>query len=152
MPSSESWGIGEIPDLVAMARWLQMAGCDQLMLLPVGTMSGGTDGQASPYSACSAMAIDPIYLSLPAIDDFVPADDDARQHLAEVTHSPAVRFADVRRLKQAALWSAFERFLSDEWNNRTIRAGALAAFAARERWWLDDYALFQACEIGRAHV
>lgn len=148
MPSSESWGIGEIPDLVAMARWLQMSDCDQLMLLPVGTMAVG---QASPYSACSAMAIDPIYLSLPAIDDFVRAGgvehlpSDARQSLAVVTHSPAVRFAEVRRLKWFALSAAFERFVSDEWHNRTIRAGAFAGFASRERWWLDDYALFQAC-------
>jgi len=148
MPSSDSWGIGEIPDLVPMARWLQAAHCDQLMLLPVGTMA---EGQASPYSACSAMAIDPIYLSLASMEDFRRAGGvehlslELRQCLVTVTQSPRVRFADVRRLKQAALWSAFERFLSDEWNHRTIRAGVFAAFTARERWWLDDYALFQAC-------
>lgn len=148
MPSSGSWGIGEIPDLVPMARWLQAASCDQLMLLPVGTMSAG---QASPYSACSAMAIDPIYVSIASIEDFARAGGvehlpmDLRQCLATATASPSVRFADVRRVKAAALWAAFERFLSDEWNNRTIRAGAFAAFTSRERWWLDDSALFQAC-------
>jgi 4-alpha-glucanotransferase len=148
MPSSTSWGIGEIPDLAPMAHWLQAAGCDQLMLLPVGTMA---EGQASPYSACSAMAIDPIYLSLPAMEDFVRGGGveqlpiDARQTLVTIKQSRTVRFAAVRRLKALALWSAFERFLSEEWNNRTIRAGAFAAFTSRERWWLDDYALFQAC-------
>lgn len=146
--SSTSWGIGEIPDLVPMARWLRASACDQLMLLPVGTMAAG---QASPYSACSAMAIDPIYLSLTAMEDFARAggvehlSPDLRQCRMVVMQSPAVRFADVRRLKDAALWAAFERFLSDEWNNHTIRAGAFAAFTSRERWWLDDYALFQAC-------
>jgi 4-alpha-glucanotransferase len=148
MPSSSSWGIGEIPDLVPMAQWLQAAGCDQLMLLPVGTMA---EGQASPYSACSAMAIDPIYLSLSSIEDFARAGGveqlplDYRQSLVAVKQSATVKFADVRRLKHAALWAAFERFLSDEWNNRTIRAGEFAVFISRERWWLDDYALFQAC-------
>jgi 4-alpha-glucanotransferase len=48
MPGSRSWGIGEIVDLVPMGRWLQAAGCDALMLLPVGTMP---PGQSSPYSA-----------------------------------------------------------------------------------------------------
>ena len=131
-----------------MAQWLHTAGCDQLMLLPVGTMA---EGEASPYSACSAMAIDPIYVALPAVEDFARGGGveqlpfEARQVLASVQQSPVVRFADVRRLKRLALWSAFERFVSDEWNDRTIRAGAFAAFASRERWWLDDYALFQAC-------
>lgn len=150
MPSSVSWGVGEIPDLAPMARWLQRAGCDQLMLLPVGTMLE-REGQSSPYSACSAMAIDPIYLSLSVMEDFARAGGvahlplDARQNLAAVRQSPTVRFAAVRGLKHIALRAAFERFLSDEWNNRTIRAGAFAAFISDERWWLDDYALFQAC-------
>jgi 4-alpha-glucanotransferase len=151
MPSSGSWGIGEIPDLLPMAGWLQLAGCDQLMLLPVGTMGGGAEEQASPYSACSAMAIDPIYVSLTAMEDFARAGGvehlplEARQRLSSAKQSTLVRFADVRRLKHLSLWAAFERFLSDEWNNRTIRAGAFAVFISRERWWLEDYALFQAC-------
>ncbi len=150
MPSLSSWGIGEIPDLALMARWLQLAGCDQLMLLPVGTMAGGEE-QASPYSACSAMAIDPIYVSLSAMEDFARAGGveqwplEARQSLLGAKQSKSVRFAVVRRLKHGALWAAFEHFLSGEWNNLTLRAGAFAAFMSRERWWLDDYALFQAC-------
>lgn len=148
MPSSGSWGIGEIPDLVPMGQWLQAAAYDQLMLLPVGTMA---TGQSSPYSACSAMAIDPIYLSIPAIEDFASAGavetlaPAMRQRLDAARASAIVQFADVRVIKNAALWVAFDRFVSDEWNQRTIRAGAFAAFTHRERWWLDDYALFQAC-------
>ena len=148
MPSSSSWGIGEIPDLEHMAEWLAAAGCDELMLLPVGTMAAG---QASPYSACSAMAIDPIYLSLPAAEDFQRAGGEAalasddRARLERARLSPDVRFADVRQVKAAALAQAFASFVRDEWDQRTIRAGEYAGFVARERWWLDDYALFQAC-------
>jgi len=148
MLSSFSWGIGEIPDLVPMGEWLASAGCDQLMLLPVGTMPVG---QSSPYSACSAMAIDPIYVSLPAVEDFQRAGGvselpvELRERLDLVRRSPAVRFADVRQVKESALFLAFESFVADEWTNRTIRAGACAGFMSRERWWLDDYALFQAC-------
>ncbi len=148
MPSSRSWGIGEIPDLAPMGQWLQAAGCDQLMLLPVGTMPRG---QSSPYSACSAMAIDPIYLSLDGMDDFSRAggleclSSDARRWLDDARGSTRVRFAEVRELKDVALWRAFRQFVSDDWDQRTIRAGEFAAFTHRERWWLDDYALFQAC-------
>lgn len=148
MPSSSSWGIGEIPDLVSMGEWLAAAGGDQLMLLPVGTMP---PGQTSPYSACSAMAIDPIYVSLPAVEDFQRAGGAAamtlelRVRLDGARQSAGVRFDDVRQVKVPALFLAFECFIKDEWNHRTIRAGELAGFMSRERWWLDDYALFQAC-------
>ena len=131
-----------------MGQWLQLASCDLLMLLPVGTMS---PGQASPYSACSAMSIDPIYLSLPVMEDFARAGGvdglpgQMRHCLEAARASGRVRVADVRRVKDAALTMAFERFVRDEWNDHTVRAGEFAAFMSRERWWLDDYALFQAC-------
>jgi 4-alpha-glucanotransferase len=51
---------------------------------------------------------------------------------------------DVRRAKREALELAFAAFASDEWEQLTTRAAGLAAYVARERWWLDDYALFQA--------
>ena len=65
--SSRSWGIGDVNDIVPLAAWLASAGFSDLMLLPLGTMS---DGQSSPYSACSAMAIDPIYIDIESVDDF----------------------------------------------------------------------------------
>ena len=58
--------------------------------------------------------------------------------------SPTIRHDEVRRAKHEALAIAFDRFLADEWEQLTPRAAALAAYVARERWWLDDYALFQA--------
>jgi 4-alpha-glucanotransferase len=149
MPSSSSWGIGEIPDLAHMADWLAMAGCDELMLLPVGTMAAG---ESSPYSACSAMAIDPIYVSLTATEDFERASrlagwpPELSELLAWAQRSPVVRFSEVRRMKAIALARAFEWFVREEWDQRTIRAGKFAGFMSRERWWLEDYALFQACE------
>jgi len=149
MPSSASWGIGEIGDLEPFAPWLEAAGCDRLMLLPIGTMP---TGQTSPYSACSAMAIDPIYVSVPAMEDFqriggiAGLGEDNRRLIAAVRESPRLRIADVRRVKEAAIGLAFERFMRDEWTDRTTRAAAFAGFTSREKWWLDDYALFRACE------
>ena len=136
MPSSGSWGIGEIPDLVPMGQWLQAAAYDQLMLLPVGTMA---TGQSSPYSACSAMAIDPIYLSIEGIEDFSRAggldclSPDALRWRDEVRGSSRVRFAQVRELKEVALWIAFRQFVSDEWDARSIRAGDFAARSEERR-------------------
>ncbi len=149
MPSTNAWGIGEIGDLALFAAWLEAAHCDRIMLLPIGTMP---TGQTSPYSACSAMAIDPIYLSIEAVEDFRQVGgvgalgDDNRRLIADTRASARVRFADVRKVKEAAMALAWERFLRDEWAERTTRAADFAAFTAREKWWLDDYALFRACE------
>src|SRR5579864_1682351 len=63
-PATDSWGIGEIGDLRAVIQWLTGAGQRALQLLPINEMA---PGQQSPYSAISAMAIDPIFISISAI-------------------------------------------------------------------------------------
>ena len=145
--SSTSWGIGEIPDLVPLADWLARSGLDRLMLLPLGTMP---EGETSPYSAASTMGIDPIYIAMTEMEDFHAAGGvDAlpravREHLERARGATAVNYADVRRAKAGAVDVAFERFLASEWLRHSDRARDLSAFVERERWWLDDYALFQA--------
>jgi 4-alpha-glucanotransferase len=145
--SSDSWGIGELPDLAPLSAWMQSAGFDRLMLLPLSTM---VEGQASPYSAASAFAIDPIYIALDAMEDFARAGGVralsalGQQALADARLSGRVRHRDVRLVKREALQRAATRFISEEWESLSLRASAFAGYLSRERWWLDDYALFQA--------
>ena len=147
VPSSVSWGIGELADIEPLSVWLARGGFDRLMLLPIGTMEAD---QTSPYSAASAMAIDPIYIALPAVEDFVHAggvealSDAGRWYLSDARSTDRVRYESVRRAKREALDLAFAEFLRREWAQLTTRAAGLAAYIARERWWLEDYALFQA--------
>jgi 4-alpha-glucanotransferase len=148
--SSKSWGIGEIGDLVPMGRWLSRAGFDAWLLLPLNEMS---PGQHSPYAAMTAMAIDPIYLSLEAIDDFAAlggasslgADD--RAILEEVRAAPAIRYDAVRDLKVRALGRAFDRFEQEDVASRTGRAAGFNDFVAAQAWWLEDFALFRALHV-----
>ena len=145
--STRSWGIGECGDVPALTSWLATAGFSDVMFLPLGTMA---DGQSSPYSACSAMALDPIFLSIDSVDDFHRAGGlaampgAAREALEIARGSARVNFMAVRMAKSAALEMAFKLFLEEEWALHTERAAQLAAFIARERWWLDDYALYRA--------
>ena len=67
IPSRDSWGIGEIADLPIFARWLDAAGLDFVQLLPINEMQ---EGQSSPYSALSAMAIDPVFIALRDLEEF----------------------------------------------------------------------------------
>src|SRR5262249_2131165 len=66
-PGERSWGIGDIGDLRHLTSWLAGGGQRVLQLLPVGEMA---PTEQSPYSAISAMAIDPIYIDMAANLDF----------------------------------------------------------------------------------
>jgi len=143
--SSSGWGIGEFGDVATLATWLSSAGFNRLMLLPLGAMAAG---QSSPYSAMSAMALDPIYIGLARLDDFVRLGGaavlgfEARMNLEAARARLSVGYENVRRAKDDALRKSFDRFVSDEWGAQTQRAAALSGYIARERAWLDDYALY----------
>jgi 4-alpha-glucanotransferase len=149
--SAADWGVGEICDLVPFARWCRDAGFSVVQLLPVNEVS---HGQTSPYGALSAFALDPVYLSPSALEDFQAAggldalSPQERRRLEAVRTSLAVRWDEVRALKRRAFEIAFARSLRDEWRAHTPRARALEEFAREEAAWLDDYALFVALHDG----
>jgi 4-alpha-glucanotransferase len=146
-PSTASWGIGDIGDIAPLSAWLADAGCRVLLLLPLNEMA---PGQQSPYSALSAMAIDPVFIRVPEVEEFQAAGGDAalscaaRQALERVRQSAHVDYAAVRSLKHGALRDAFCRFYEAEWNRDSERARSFREFVARQAWWIEDYALFRA--------
>src|SRR5262245_59373644 len=147
MPSTRSWGIGEIGDLERMTAWLGEAGQRLLQLLPITETS---PDDPSPYGALSAMAIDPQYISLANVEDFAAIggehglETQVRGELDRLRSLPNIDYRGVRELKQRSLRRAFDRFLKAEWTSGSSRATALRRFAQEHAWWLDDYALFRA--------
>ena len=150
--SSASWGIGEFPDVAPLSAWLAEGGFDRLMLLPVNAVPSA---DTSPYSAASAMALDPVYVAWPQVPDFERAGGDralpfdASDALEAARRAVTVSYADVRAAKRAASRLACEAFVEHEWRPGTSRADDLRRFIEREAWWLDDFALFRA--IGESH-
>lgn len=147
IPSARSWGIGEIADVEWMARWCEAAGFRLLQLLPINEMPVH---ETSPYSALSAMAIDPQYLSMHGVEEFEALGGEAaldpvlRARLDAVRTAPAIDYATVRALKGEVLRRCFERFREVHLRGGTRRAAAFHAWLEAERWWVDDYALFRA--------
>jgi len=145
--TARSWGIGEIGDLPAFASWMATAGISLVQLLPLGEISGG---DTSPYSAMTAFAIDPVFITvgdvpdLPAGDVLLALGESGVSALAAARASPAVDYAAVRSLKQQALRFAYQRFKEHEDPARSPRAQALDAFIEAQADWLPDYALFRA--------
>jgi len=145
--STESWGIGDIGDVDMAAAWLESAGLRVLQLLPLNEMA---PGQQSPYSAISAMAVDPIYIRVAAVPEFAALGGESamsavdRASIGQVRAAPAIDYARIRHLKVTALRASFERFLDAEWRRDTDRARALRAWVTEQAWWVEDYSLFRA--------
>jgi 4-alpha-glucanotransferase len=130
-----------------MTAWLAAAGMRVLQLLPVNEMA---PSQQSPYSAISAMAIDPIFIRLPGLEDFealggesaLGAEDRAALDAARA--APSIDHVTVRKLKSRWLRRSFDRFVDTEWRVESARARRLGAFLDAQAWWVDDYGLFRA--------
>lgn len=142
--SSRSWGIGEIGDLPFMTAWLRSAHQSVLQLLPLNELA---PDEHSPYSALSAMAIDPQYISLRLLQDFSGSGVDAqawRGILEAVQNSDRIDYRTLRPLKRAALGAAFAHFYEREWLYDSDRAAAFDRYLKDQHWWLADYGLYRA--------
>jgi 4-alpha-glucanotransferase len=124
-----------------------------LQLLPVNEMAPGAQ---SPYSAISAMAIDPLYVCVPAVADFRALGGETslsqadRAALADARSSSVVCYAAVRDVKRRALTGAYGWFRDHEWSRGTARAHAFERYAAAQAWWLNDYGVFRAIHASQS--
>src|SRR5262249_44813742 len=147
IPSRRSWGIGELTDLATLGAWMSDAGFAFVQLLPLNEMAGG---QNSPYSALSAMAIDPIFIAPSAVPELealggeAVLSDGERADLRAARDAPSIDYTRVRALKTKAFRAAFAHFVEREWRPKSPRARRLQRFTERSRWWLDAYTLFRA--------
>jgi len=149
--SSRSWGVGEFLDLPVFARWAERAGQSFVQVLPILEIPAH---ETSPYSALTAMALDPLFISMTELEDFQAiggtssfAEAD-RGALAQVQGASRVQHRAVRALKGHWLRRCHQRFLQDEAGARSDRFLRFDAFTGRAAWWLDDYALFRALREG----
>jgi 4-alpha-glucanotransferase len=127
-------GIGDIAALAAMTDLAAAIRHRGILLLPLDETAPGF---ASPYSALSVFAIDPIYIGLDGLAGVALRQvQDVRLALAHV--SPSDRLT-IRAARLELLETAFRHF-AEHGDERA----AVDDFAARHREWLDDYALFRA--------
>ncbi|HRP68823.1 MAG TPA: 4-alpha-glucanotransferase, partial [Turneriella sp.] len=129
--SQQSCAIGEFYDLKILIDWCVATGQRIINLLPVND----TGYNSSPYSALSAMALHPVYLSL---DNF-PLCDDLRQRVeAEKKRTRAfsrVIFYDIVRFK--------EDILQEHYNAAPDAAMEDVPHNFKNQEWVRDYAIFR---------
>lgn len=141
--SRSDWGIGDLGALGRFAAWVAAAGHRRVQLLPFFEMP---PGERSPYSALSGAAIDPIYVSVDALDDLDdPAGREALDRGREAVAGPdgSIAYDAVRAAKEQALRAAFRRFEFTE-RGGSLRRREFDTFCAGEAWWLDAYAGYRA--------
>lgn len=143
---AEDWGIGDFGLLAELMPWLARTGHSRVQLLPLGEMPSG---ERSPYSALSAFALDPLYVSLPALEDFAVlrtsrAGEDVTRRGVRARACATIDYVGTRAAKVTALRMAFRRFEAVEVVNRTARAEAFEAFRRSAAAWLEPYVSFRA--------
>jgi 4-alpha-glucanotransferase len=139
--STRGWGIGEMGDIPAMAKWLRAANQSVLQILPLNELA---PSESSPYSALSAMAIDQQFISIWMMDEAEEFEREWRAEIEHVRQTPRIDYRAVRELKSRALRMSFERFLKSDWLLDTGNAAAFRTFLESESWWLDEYGLYRA--------
>jgi 4-alpha-glucanotransferase len=139
--STRSWGIGEIGDIPAIAEWLRSANQSVLQILPLNEMA---PSESSPYSALSAMAIDPQFISLWMMDDGAELEREWQVEIEQVREGARIDYDRVRSLKSRALMASFDRFLTNDWRLDTASAADVRAYVEAESWWLDEYSMYRA--------
>lgn len=153
MAGERSWGVGELGDVPAVLRWLASAGHTILNVLP---LNEAALGQESPYSALSAFALDPVYISAEDLVDLKAAGgiealgDEVARTVTWAREQPVVDWGAVRWLKGKALRLAWERFRAEETPRRSPRFREYVEWRSREAAWVETYALFRALKDQRS--
>ncbi|MFA6915695.1 MAG: 4-alpha-glucanotransferase [Parachlamydiales bacterium] len=130
-----SCGIGEYLDLIPIIEWCSKVGLDVIQLLPLNDT--GTD--TSPYSSVSAMALNPIHISLqdlPRIND----DPQLKKILQTLQHpkrDDRVDYPVVQKLKDE-----FLRYYVSQ-NEKFITAEPGYKDFIESNSWLDIYTVYK---------
>ncbi len=130
-------GIGDLgPAAYRFLDFLESAGQRLWQVLPLGPTGYGD----SPYQCFSAMAGNPLLVSLERLRDegWLHAEDLAPLESLPVSTADFDRLIAPRRALLARAFRAFEASAS------TDARAALDAFSRTHAWWLDDFTLFMA--------
>lgn len=137
--SQESCGIGEFFDLIPLIPWCKEVGFDVIQLLPLNDPGLET----SPYSALSAFALNPLYLSLwalPYIED-IPYLQQMLKEIRRLNESQRIDYPKVYTLKEGFLLHYFRTV-----GNKIAQTDEFKEFRENNPW-VEDYALFKTLKI-----
>lgn len=140
--SNRNWGIGDFTDLKNFVKLCQKSGADIIGLNPLNILSHDYPEEASPYASISRQYLNPIYIDIESVPEFMPDDRlPFENRIKELRASELIRYTDVYTLKIQMLEKCFSRFLSGK---DTTRRKAYEQFCRNNGESLQCLAVFQA--------
>ena len=139
--TKNSAGLGEFLDLKPVIDWCNKIGFDTIQILPIND----TGPEASPYSAISAFALNPLHISLSALPG-IESHDDLLAILTELQSSTQKQRIDypalhVKRIEFLHLYYQYvypTESQKEDYHN-----------FMKENGWLQNYALFKTIKVIR---
>ena len=135
LKTANSCGVGEFLDLIPFADFCKKSGLKLIQLLPVND----TGTESSPYSALSAFALHPLYISLKSLPEVEGKED----ILAEITKLqkkyeklPRFQYRELRRKKLDLLQKIF-----DSEKDKIISSAELKSWI-KDNAWVQVYSIF----------
>lgn len=139
--SERNWGVGDFTDLCHLAEIAARSGADAIGLNPLNVLAHDYPENASPYQSISRLFLNPIYIDIEAVAEYLPEDKaELGEELNALRQSELVQYEHVYPLKIRLLEKFYERFLKTTDSNRRE---AFEAFCQEQGDELEKLATFQ---------
>ncbi len=146
MKGKDDWGCG---DMASLKEWLAYFANYDIKILQILPIWETAPREHCPYSALSAYAIDPIYISIDNVPE-VQQSKNAQEIIADLKpeienwhNSTNVQFDAIKPAKYRVLWAAYEYFEKEEKHPDNPRWKAFLKFQKQHFSWLLSYAIFR---------
>ena len=102
--SKNSIGIGEYLDLIPFAQWSKLCDFNVIQLLPVND----TGAEASPYSARSAFALNPVFINIQAVQGSSEFEDEIEDAKEKFDEQERIDYYKISTWKRSILRKIFD--------------------------------------------
>jgi 4-alpha-glucanotransferase len=146
MSSKNDWGCGDFNSIVEWASFVKDIGLDIIQILPLNEMEPQSN---CPYTAITAFAIDPIYISIADIDNLSPEVNkkinsrEFKERIKEIKKKEFIDYAGIKRIKFEVLWEQYKYFYDKFLTSDTIEKKSFDDYKNRNNYWLKDYSVFR---------
>ena len=151
LKSNNNLGIGDFSDLKKMAVLAKETGADILGVNPLNTLFYENPTWASPYSACSRLYLNTLYIDPIATEDFKESKEaqdyteteDFLEKLRKLRALDSVDYEGVSDLKNGLYELLYKHFEENHFKKETDRGKAFVRFCESEGEELEKLAVFQ---------
>lgn len=111
LKSEHNWGVGDFSDLVSLVKIAARSGANIIGLNPLNVLNHTYPEDASPYSSMSRLFMNPIYINIENVPEFVTEDREKNLDLInELRNSELIKYTEVYQLKMKLMEEFYKRF------------------------------------------